>query len=111
METALPHYDEAEWLSSVEAAALVGVTGDTIRRAVADGRLPGYRLFGIGRLRILRADLDAHAMVPGARVDVDEEVDDQIDDTVDGDITDSEHGATGDDGPIPLMFPAARRDR
>jgi excisionase family DNA binding protein len=41
-----------------EAAARLGVSVDTVRRAVADGRLPAVRLRERGWLRFRSADLD-----------------------------------------------------
>ncbi len=46
---------QAQWLSVQEAAALLNVSRDTIRRRLADGSIPAMRL---GRLiRINPADL------------------------------------------------------
>lgn len=41
-----------------EAAAYLGVSHKTIRRMIADGRLPAFRVGG-GPIRILASDVDA----------------------------------------------------
>lgn len=46
------------WVDQREAAEYLGVTDRTIRRFIAEGRLPGYRL-GNKMLRLDVADLDA----------------------------------------------------
>lgn len=42
-----------------QAAEYLSVSPKSIRRMVSRGDLPAYRLSGKGRLRFLRADLDA----------------------------------------------------
>ena len=57
MERQLPHTEEL--LSTVEVAALVGVTRPTVSRWVTQGLLvPATRLPG-GRMKFRRADVDA----------------------------------------------------
>lgn len=46
------------WVSQTEAADYLGITDRTLRRMIAAGRLPAYRL-GPRLLRIDVADLDA----------------------------------------------------
>jgi excisionase family DNA binding protein len=46
------------WLTQDEAANYLGVTDRTLRRYVASGELPAYRL-GSRLLRFKQADLDA----------------------------------------------------
>ncbi len=49
------------WLSIAAAAARVGVSIPTIRRAIESGALPAFRL-GPRLVRLRAADLDAWAM-------------------------------------------------
>ena len=42
-----------------DVADLLGVTTRTVRNMVSRGDLPAYRLGGKGRLRFLRADVEA----------------------------------------------------
>lgn len=51
-----------EYLTIPEAAARLGVSQDTIRRAIKDGRLPAVTI--AGRYRIAPADL--HRLVKAA---------------------------------------------
>lgn len=46
------------WVSQAEAAEYLGITDRTLRRMIAAGRLPAYRL-GPRLMRIDQADLDA----------------------------------------------------
>lgn len=46
------------WVSQTEAAEYLGITDRTLRRMIAAGKLPAYRL-GPRLLRIDVADLDA----------------------------------------------------
>lgn len=46
------------WIDQRQAAAYLGITDRTLRRMIADGRLPAYRL-GPRLLRIDMGDLDA----------------------------------------------------
>ena len=46
------------WIPQAEAAEYLGVTDRTLRRYVASGELPAYRL-GTRLLRFRQADLDA----------------------------------------------------
>lgn len=48
-----------EWLSLQQAAALYGVSVDTLRRRIAAGRLPASR-FGERLIRVRVSDLDRH---------------------------------------------------
>ena len=50
-----------QYISQAEAATLLGVTDRTIRAAISDGRLQGYRL---GRTVRLRLDEVEAALVP-----------------------------------------------
>lgn len=47
------------WVSQYEAAEYAGVTDRTIRRYIAEGKLPASRLAGQRLLRIRIADLEA----------------------------------------------------
>lgn len=47
----------AEWLSLQQAAALYGVSVDTLRRRIAEGRLPASR-FGVRLIRVRVEDLE-----------------------------------------------------
>ena len=52
------HHDPAaEWLSLQRAAALYGVSVDTLRRRIAEGRLPASR-FGQRLIRVRVEDLE-----------------------------------------------------
>lgn len=53
---------ERQYISLVEAAEYLGVTGRTVRQMIADGRLTGYRL-GARVVRLRRDEIDA-AMRP-----------------------------------------------
>lgn len=46
------------WLAQAEAAEYLGITDRTLRRWVASGQLPAYRL-GVRLLRFKQSDLDA----------------------------------------------------
>lgn len=46
-----------EWLSLQQAAALYGVSVDTLRRRIAAGRLPASR-FGVRLIRVRSADVE-----------------------------------------------------
>jgi excisionase family DNA binding protein len=48
-----------------EAAAMLGVSVDTVRRAVQDGRLPAVRLRERGWLRFRQSDLEE--LISGGR--------------------------------------------
>ena len=50
-----------QYISQAEAAVLLGVTDRTVRSAISDGRLRGYRL---GRTVRLRLDEVEAALVP-----------------------------------------------
>jgi len=55
------------WLSIKDGAALCGKSTKTIRRLIADGSLPAYRL-GTKSILIKRSDLDALIRpIPAAR--------------------------------------------
>lgn len=59
-----PRFDD---LSPAQAAELVGVSTDTIRRRIADGTLPARR-FGPRLIKISREDLGlAFRVIPSAR--------------------------------------------
>ena len=49
--------NERRWINQREAAEYLGITDRTLRRMIADGRLPAYRL-GPRLLRIDVGDLD-----------------------------------------------------
>lgn len=53
---------ESEAVTITEAANYLGVSHKTIRRMIADGRLPAYRVGG-GPIRLLASDVEA-AKVP-----------------------------------------------
>ncbi len=55
--THIRNQPEPEWLSLQQAAALYGVSVDTLRRRIADGRLPASR-FGVRLIRVRAADLE-----------------------------------------------------
>ena len=46
-----------EWLSLQQAAAIYGVSVDTLRRKIAHGQLPASR-FGVRLIRVRAQDLD-----------------------------------------------------
>lgn len=52
------HTTQRRWLSQAEAAEHIGVTDRTLRRMIAAGDLPAYRL-GKRLTRIDQSDLDA----------------------------------------------------
>ena len=52
------HPKKRHWLSQAEAAEYLGITDRTLRRMVARGELPGYRL-GPRLTRFDQSDLDA----------------------------------------------------
>jgi excisionase family DNA binding protein len=61
-----PRPDDA--LDIVTAAAIHNVSTRFVRRRIADGRLPAYRVAGTQTIRIRRADIDAlRVPVVGAR--------------------------------------------
>ena len=49
----------AAWVSLSGAAAYLGVGTKTVRRYIADGQLPAYRLGGRTTIRVKASDLDA----------------------------------------------------
>lgn len=49
---------EHEWLSTAEAARLLGVSERTVRALIARGRLPAWRWGRRARWRITRAAVD-----------------------------------------------------
>lgn len=51
-----PTASSPQWLSSTQAADLLGVTDRAIRKAIADRRLPAIQIFG--RHRVSREDLE-----------------------------------------------------
>ena len=57
MNTPDPPADE--WLTPRQAAALIGVTADTVRKWANDGILPSQRTRPGGHRRFLRSDVDA----------------------------------------------------
>lgn len=62
----VPHQDNP-YLSLPDAAELVGQSVKTLRRRIADGRLPAYR-FGPRSIRVRLADLEACGhRIPSAR--------------------------------------------
>jgi excisionase family DNA binding protein len=60
-----PVTDESKLIPARQAAAMLGVSVDTVRRAVQDGRLPAVRLRERGWLRFRRADLEE--LISGGR--------------------------------------------
>lgn len=52
------HPKKRRWVSQAEAAEYLGITDRTLRRMVASGELPAYRL-GKRLLRFEQADVDA----------------------------------------------------
>jgi excisionase family DNA binding protein len=57
----------ANYVSLVEAAALMSVSVKTVRRRIADGTLPAYRC-GRRSIRVRAEDLDlAFRRIPSAR--------------------------------------------
>ena len=70
---AMPADDDGKWISLAEAAERLSVSPVTVRRPIALGRLPGYRVGG-RRSRLLRlvlADGDA-LLVPIPTCECDE---------------------------------------
>ena len=57
MNRPAPNPAPREWLSLQEAAAIYGISVDTLRRRIATGRLPASR-FGARIIRVRIADLD-----------------------------------------------------
>jgi excisionase family DNA binding protein len=55
----LPAWDQPapEWLSLQQAASIYGVSVDTLRRRIADGKLPASR-FGVRLIRVRAEDLE-----------------------------------------------------
>ena len=49
--------NNSEWLSPPEAAAVLGIAMRTLRKWIAEGAVPAYRLNG-KLIRIKRSDLD-----------------------------------------------------
>jgi excisionase family DNA binding protein len=46
------HYDPPVVLSTTEVAKELGCSTDTVRRLIASGRLPAFRTYGKGHLRV-----------------------------------------------------------
>lgn len=57
MNTPAPRDDE--WLTPQQAAAMVGITADTIRKWANDGVLPSQRIRPGSHRRFRRSDVDA----------------------------------------------------
>lgn len=59
----MPTRDDAaprvEWLNLDDAAACLGCSTRTVRRYIADGHLPAYRIRGGRGIRIKRTDVNA----------------------------------------------------
>ena len=55
----LPAWDQPapEWLSMQQAASIYGVSVDTLRRRIREGKLPASR-FGVRLIRVRAVDLD-----------------------------------------------------
>lgn len=51
-----------EWITQQEVADMFGISGRTVRRMIADGRLPAHRI-GPRLVRIRRADVE-QALTP-----------------------------------------------
>ncbi|MFT7025367.1 MAG: excisionase family DNA binding protein [Rhodococcus sp. (in: high G+C Gram-positive bacteria)] len=53
--------ERPDWQSVAQAAQRIGMSTDTIRKYIADGQLPAYRLGASSRsaIRIKTADVDA----------------------------------------------------
>lgn len=49
----------SERISLQEAATILGVSVDTVRRRVADGSLPAERITGSHLMRVRRSDVEA----------------------------------------------------
>jgi len=49
---------ESEAVTITEAAEYLGVSHKTVRRMIADGKLPAYRVGG-GTIRVLASDVEA----------------------------------------------------
>ncbi len=47
------------WASLEQAAAYLGVSSKTVRRYIADGKIPAYRMGGRMTIRVRFTDLDA----------------------------------------------------
>jgi len=59
----------SNYVSLEEAAEYLGVNPRTIRRRVADGVIPGFRIAGSRQIRVRRSDLDAALTpIPNGRV-------------------------------------------
>ena len=54
---------ERQYVSQAEAAVIIGITDRGIRKLIADGRLPAYRMGNRQSIRIKLADIDS-LMVP-----------------------------------------------
>lgn len=59
-----------DYLTTTEAGELLGVTGQTIKNWVREGRLVGFRLGG--RVVVPRSALEAYARRAGASLDLEE---------------------------------------
>lgn len=57
MAISVPTAPASRWIPQDEAVEYIGVTDRTLRRYVAEGKLPAYRL-GTRLLRFKQADLD-----------------------------------------------------
>lgn len=59
--TALRHIatDPDQMIGLPDAALILNVTDRTVRRYIAEGKLPAFRLAGGSNLRVRRGDVDA----------------------------------------------------
>jgi excisionase family DNA binding protein len=57
MRTPAPPRDR--FISLPDAAAMLGVHTDTLRRFISEGRIPGYRLAGKSHIRLKVSDVEA----------------------------------------------------
>lgn len=62
-------------VTSTQAGDILGVTGQTIKNWVRDGKLTGYRIGG--RIMIPRQSLAAYAALAGASLDLEEVSDEE----------------------------------
>lgn len=54
-----PRRLDDEWINLDRAAEVWGTSRDTVRRAIARGELPAFRLPGDRQLRVRRSDMEA----------------------------------------------------
>lgn len=63
--------DQEQWLRVGEAAKIIGVSTQTVRRLIWDGDLPAFRVRNRGHYRVKREDVEAliesHRALPRVR--------------------------------------------